>query len=255
MNFGYLACHPDTAEIFQAHLMKQGAERVIIDYNDDNHHNDHKQLPILLEGLVSGDSLYVRNLFDLSGDTQVVKDILQVLQDHSIKLFVNGEYIDFANPLMQFELAKAFAQQDEAVQTIKMAVAFIREERKARNKLATLRQQSGMTQKAFAEYFDIPQRTVENWEGGQRGCPKYLLKLMQYKLINEGIINEIKPIVDKETWEAAQTHIKDKSKVPAGGIYKMVDGKLVINEEVAEKARACIDYYINSQKDKIESQE
>ena len=54
--------------------------------------------------------------------------------------------------------------------------------------LCRLRQQSGMTQKAFAEYFDIPQRTLENWEGGQRGCPKYLLKLMQYKLKNEGII-------------------------------------------------------------------
>ena len=48
-----------------------------------------------------------------------------------------------------------------------------------------LRTSSGMTQKVFAEYFNIPKRTVENWEGGQRKCPEYLLSLMEYKLINE----------------------------------------------------------------------
>ena len=48
-----------------------------------------------------------------------------------------------------------------------------------------LRQASGMTQKAFAEYFGIPKRTVENWDSDRRKCPEYLLKLMQYKLENE----------------------------------------------------------------------
>ena len=191
MKFGYLACHLNTAKFFQEHLMKQGAERVIVDYTDDYHHNNHKQLPVLLDSLMSGDSLYVRALCDLSNDTQTVKDILHRLQDNDIMFFVNGVHIDFANPVMQLELARAFAQQDEAIQALKRDKDFIShaiEERKANNPLSRLRQQSGMTQKAFAEYFDIPQRTLENWEGGQRGCPKYLLKLMQYKLKNEGII-------------------------------------------------------------------
>ncbi len=48
-----------------------------------------------------------------------------------------------------------------------------------------LRQQSGMNQKQFGEYFDIPYRTIQNWEEGQRQCPEYLLKLMQYKLQKE----------------------------------------------------------------------
>ena len=52
-----------------------------------------------------------------------------------------------------------------------------------------LRQQSGMTQKEFAEYFEIPKRTIENWDEGVRQCPEYLLKLMEYKLIKEGKIN------------------------------------------------------------------
>ena len=51
-----------------------------------------------------------------------------------------------------------------------------------------LRQASKMTQKEFSEYFNIPKRSVENWEGGQRECPAYLLELMEYKLKNEGII-------------------------------------------------------------------
>lgn len=49
-----------------------------------------------------------------------------------------------------------------------------------------LREETGMTQKAFAEYFHIPKRTIENWEGGQNKCPEYLLELMEYKLRKEG---------------------------------------------------------------------
>ena len=48
-----------------------------------------------------------------------------------------------------------------------------------------LRTASGMTQKAFSEYFGISKRSIESWEGGQRECPPYLLELMRYKLVNE----------------------------------------------------------------------
>lgn len=53
-----------------------------------------------------------------------------------------------------------------------------------------LRTKTGMTQKAFAEYFGIPKRTVEDWEYEKRKCPEYLLKLMIYKLTNGGMIKE-----------------------------------------------------------------
>lgn len=49
-----------------------------------------------------------------------------------------------------------------------------------------LREQSGMSRSQFGEYFEIPYRTVQNWELGLRECPDYLLKLMQYKLDQEG---------------------------------------------------------------------
>lgn len=51
-----------------------------------------------------------------------------------------------------------------------------------------LRKASGMTQKAFSEYFEIPLRTIENWERGTNQCPQYLLNLMEYKLTKEPTI-------------------------------------------------------------------
>ena len=45
-----------------------------------------------------------------------------------------------------------------------------------------------MNRKEFANYFNIPYRTVENWETdstNKRNCPTYLLELMIYKLENE----------------------------------------------------------------------
>ena len=51
-----------------------------------------------------------------------------------------------------------------------------------------IRAASGMTQQAFADYFSIPKRSIENWEGEQRKCPAYLLDLMEYKLKTEKII-------------------------------------------------------------------
>lgn len=53
-----------------------------------------------------------------------------------------------------------------------------------------LRKKSGMTQKSFSEYFGFSKRTVEQWEGGQRNCPKHLFDLMEYKLKKEGLISD-----------------------------------------------------------------
>ncbi|MBQ9975846.1 MAG: helix-turn-helix domain-containing protein [Clostridia bacterium] len=51
-----------------------------------------------------------------------------------------------------------------------------------------LRNLTGMPQGAFGEYFGIPLRTIQNWEGGQRQCPEYLLRLIEYKLKSEVLI-------------------------------------------------------------------
>lgn len=52
-----------------------------------------------------------------------------------------------------------------------------------------LRKASGMTQKAFSEYFTIPKRTIEDWDRGVKHPTDYLLDLMEYKLKNDGKLN------------------------------------------------------------------
>ena len=44
---------------------------------------------------------------------------------------------------------------------------------------------SGMNLKEFSEYFNIPYRTVQDWNAGRRTPPEYLLELINYKLENE----------------------------------------------------------------------
>lgn len=48
----------------------------------------------------------------------------------------------------------------------------------------------GMTQRAFAEHFHIPQRTVEDWSRGARQCPDYVVELIAYKAEHEGLLKE-----------------------------------------------------------------
>jgi len=66
----------------------------------------------------------------------------------------------------------------------------INEEKKmnSREKLIELKEQSGMNWKEFSMYFEIPYRTVQDWERGNRKMPDYLLRLMEYKLRIEKMI-------------------------------------------------------------------
>lgn len=57
------------------------------------------------------------------------------------------------------------------------------------NPIKAIRTATGMTQKAFSEYFGIPKRTIEDWESGRRKCPPYLFDLMRYKLERENKID------------------------------------------------------------------
>ena len=49
--------------------------------------------------------------------------------------------------------------------------------------LKELRKASGMSQKAFADSFKIPKRTIENWEQGVNEVPKYLIELIELENI------------------------------------------------------------------------
>ena len=61
-----------------------------------------------------------------------------------------------------------------------------------KERLIELRTSTGMNRREFADYFEIPYRTMQQWELGDRKMPEYLLRLMAYRVRIEkanGIIN------------------------------------------------------------------
>ena len=60
----------------------------------------------------------------------------------------------------------------------------------SRQELLELRQSTGMNRREFAEYFEIPYRTVQEWELGHRKMPDYLLRLMAYKVQIEALMKK-----------------------------------------------------------------
>ncbi len=56
------------------------------------------------------------------------------------------------------------------------------------SKIKELREQMGMNRKEFCVYFDIPYRTVQDWEAGKREMPDYVLRLLWYKAQMEKLI-------------------------------------------------------------------
>lgn len=45
-----------------------------------------------------------------------------------------------------------------------------------------LRSLTGLSQVKFAEKYNIPRRTIENWETDSRKCPEYVMQLLEFKV-------------------------------------------------------------------------
>ncbi|MBQ8118696.1 MAG: helix-turn-helix domain-containing protein [Lachnospiraceae bacterium] len=47
-------------------------------------------------------------------------------------------------------------------------------------KIKELRERTGMNRREFCEYFQIPYRTVTEWERDGRHAPDYVIRLLEY---------------------------------------------------------------------------
>lgn len=56
------------------------------------------------------------------------------------------------------------------------------------HEVRNLRDEMGMNRKEFCDYYEIPYRTMVDWEAGKRKMPAYLLRLMEYKARMEHLI-------------------------------------------------------------------
>lgn len=47
-------------------------------------------------------------------------------------------------------------------------------------RIRELRESTGMNRKEFCDYFNIPYRTVTEWERDNRHAPEYVIRLLEY---------------------------------------------------------------------------
>ena len=48
---------------------------------------------------------------------------------------------------------------------------------------------SGLSQQAFSDKYKIPKRTIENWEGGKRNPPDYVVALLERVVLEDCEVN------------------------------------------------------------------
>ena len=65
-------------------------------------------------------------------------------------------------------------------------------ERKYDIEIKNLREETGMNRTQFCEYFNIPYRTVQDWESGRRVMPEYVLRLLEYRIRTDQILKSMK---------------------------------------------------------------
>ncbi len=54
-------------------------------------------------------------------------------------------------------------------------------------KIKELRESTGMNRREFCDYFNIPYRTVSEWERDGRHAPEYLIRLLEYYIMAENL--------------------------------------------------------------------
>ena len=59
-----------------------------------------------------------------------------------------------------------------------------------KTKIRELRESTGMNRKEFCDFFQIPYRTVTDWERDNRHAPDYVLRLLEYYIRMERLNNK-----------------------------------------------------------------
>lgn len=78
-----------------------------------------------------------------------------------------------------------------------------------KTKIKELRESTGMNRKEFCKYFQIPYRTVTEWELDNRHAPEYVLRLLEYYIQNEGLAKKKVTDVCSEMEERGGLHEKN----------------------------------------------
>ena len=61
-------------------------------------------------------------------------------------------------------------------------------------KIKELRESTGMNRREFCDYFEIPYRTVTEWERDNRHAPEYVLRLLEYYIRTQNLVKDEKAV-------------------------------------------------------------
>lgn len=133
---------------------------------------------------------------EFGGDTLVYVWCKNAL---GVTLYVNYDFIDEDDPVRPEEV-----KEDEYLQIMTMNALLVLLEKEnmleMESSLKVLRKIKNLTQQELSDILNIPLRTIENWENGNRKPPKYINELIRDKLLkmtNEELENEKKYVVLK----------------------------------------------------------
>lgn len=73
------------------------------------------------------------------------------------------------------------------------------QEESFQSKMRELRESTGLSRKDFCEKFEIPYRTMTEWELGHRNAPPYVLRLLTYYIKMQ---NELAELEDENEYES-----------------------------------------------------
>lgn len=133
---------------------------------------------------------------EFGGDTLVYVWCKNAL---GVTLYVNYDFIDEDDPVRPEEV-----KEDEYLQIMTMNALLVLLEKEnmleMESSLKVLRKIKNLTQQELSDILNIPLRTIENWENGNRKPPEYINELIRDKLLkmtNEELENEKKYVVLK----------------------------------------------------------
>lgn len=72
-----------------------------------------------------------------------------------------------------------------------------------------LREEMQLNRREFCDYFSIPYRTVQDWECGKRVMPDYVLRLLEYKIRMDQMLQDKNSKQEKKVQKKADKKAKD----------------------------------------------
>jgi transcriptional regulator with XRE-family HTH domain len=95
-----------------------------------------------------------------------------------------------------------------------------------------MRERMDYTQQGFSTLLGIPKRTIESWESGDRQCPDYVRKFIQYFLFKEGYIVNTKI---SYRWTACEDKSKPDNNFSTETDYIVTDGVYDMENYIRER--------------------